>query len=190
MTEPSILAITEGLLALSVVDEGAAGYSDAWQAPGGATALTAALAAYTDAEAAWSCQITSGRLVASANVTRRDRAATFCAPASSTPTPAQTTYTLDASFFQDADVRNGLQSFLYENDMREAFFLLGLRAGTEPPRAVGRVILHSVGFGGEPQVDLTDTFSLSVVRRPDIAFGRTGSTRLVTGAGVATDNPA
>jgi hypothetical protein len=50
------------------------------------------------------------------------------------------------------------------------------------------VILHSVGFGGEPQVDLTDSFSLAVVRRPDIAFGSTGSTRLVTGTGTATDS--
>lgn len=190
MTEPSILTITEGLLALSVVDEGATGYSPDWQAPGGATAATAALAAYTETQAEWSCQVTSGRLVASANVARRDRAATFCSPASSTPTPAQTTYTLDASFFQDADVRDGLQAFLYEHDTQEAFFLLGLRSGTDAPRAVGRAILHSVGFGGEPQADLTDSFSLAVVRRPDILFGRTGVTRLVTGTGVATDSGA
>jgi hypothetical protein len=52
------------------------------------------------------------------------------------------------------------------------------------------VILAAVGFGGEPQVDLTDSFSLSVVRRPDIAFGSTGSTRLITGTGTVTDNPA
>jgi hypothetical protein len=186
--EPSVLIIEDGLLALSVVDEGAVGYSAAWQAPAGATALTAAIAAYEETDAAWSCQLTSGRLVASKQVTRRDRAATFCSPASSTPTPAQTTYTLDASFFQDADVREGLQSFLYEHDTEEAFFLLGLRSGTTPPRAIGRVILHAVGFGGEPQVDLTDSFSLDVVRKPDIVFGSTGSTRLITGAGVTTDS--
>jgi hypothetical protein len=189
VADPTILTVTDGLLALSVVDEGAVGYSAAWQAPAGATAATAAIAAYTETDEAWSCQITSGRLVASANVTRRDRAATFCAPASSTPTPAQTTYTLDASFFQDADIRDGLQSFLYEHDTEEAYFLLGLRAGTAAPRAVGRVILHSVGFGGEPQVDLTDSFSLAVVRRPDILFGTGGTTRLVTGTGVGTDTP-
>jgi hypothetical protein len=188
VTEPSILTITEGLLALTLVDEAAASYSAAWQAPAGATAATAAVAAYTDGDG-FTCQITSGRLVASKNVTRRDRAATFCAPASSTPTPSETTYTLDAAFFQDAHVRDGLQAFLYENDTREAFFLLGARTGTTPPRAIGRVILHSVGFLGEPQVDLTDTFSLDVVRKPDVLFGSTGSTRLITGAGVVTNTP-
>jgi hypothetical protein len=188
VTEPSILTVADGVVALTLVDEAATGYSDAWQAPAGATAATAALAAYTGGDG-FTCQITSGRLVASKNVTRRDRAATFCAPASSTPTPSQTTYTLDAAFFQDAHVRDGLQSFLYENDTREAFFLLGARAGLAPPRAVGRVILHSVGFLGEPQVDLTDTFSLDVVRKPDILFGSTGSTRLVTGTGTVTNTP-
>lgn len=190
MSDPTILTITDGLLALSVVDEGAVGYAETHQAPGGATAATAALAAYTETEAAWSCQLTSGRLAATKNVTRRDRAATFCSPASSTPTPAQTTYTLDVSFFQDADVREGLQAFAFEHDAEEVYFLLGLRSGTEPPRAIGRAIMHAVGFGGDPQVDLTDSFSLDVVRKPDILFGRTGSTRLITGTGTVTDNPA
>lgn len=189
MTEPSVLTIENGgQLALTLVDEAAVGYQATWQAPAGATAATAALAAY-EAGDSFSCQITSGRLVATKQVTRRDRAATFCAPASSTPTPAQTTYTLDAAFFQDAHVRDGLQSFLYENDTLEAFFLLAANAGTAPPRAVGRVILHAVGFLGEPQVDLVDSFSLDVVRKPDILFGATGSTRLVTGAGTVTNTP-
>ncbi len=190
MTEPTILTIEDGQLALSVVDPGAVGYAESWQAPGGATAATAAMAAYLETEAAWSCQLTSGRLAASKNVTRRDRAATFCAPASSTPTPSQTTFTLDVSFFQDAHVRDGLQSFMFEHDTEELFFLLSPRAGVVPPRAIGRVIAHAVGFLGEPQVDLTDSFSLDVVRKPDILFGSTGSTRLVTGTGTVTDNPA
>lgn len=188
MTDPSILTITDGVLALALVDEAAASYSAAWQAPAGATAATAAVAAYTDGDA-FTCQITSGRLTASKQVTRRDRAATFCSPASSTPTPSETTYALDASFFQDAHVRDGLQSFLYENDTREAYFLVGLRSGLTPPRAIGRVILHAVGFGGEPQVDLVDSFSLDVVRKPDVLFGSTGSTRLVTGTGTVTNTP-
>lgn len=187
--EPSVLTIENGgQMALTLVNEAVNGYLPTWQAPGGATAATATLANYTDGDA-FSCQITSGRLVASKNVTRRDRAATFCAPASSTPTPAQTTYTLDAAFFQDAHVRDGLQAFLFENDTLEAYFLLAANAGTAPPRAVGRVILHAVGFLGEPQVDLTDSFSLDVVRKPDILFGFTGSTRLVSGAGTVVNTP-
>lgn len=188
--EPNIINIEDGRVALTVVDKAAVGYLDAWQAPGGKTAATATLADFVDA-GAWSCQITSGKLTPSKNVTRRDRAATFCSPASSSPTPGQSTYSLDLSFFQDAHVRDGLSAFLYENDTLEGYFLLGLGDGDlTPPRAVGRILITAGGFGGEPQADLTDSISLDVVRKPDVLFGATGSTRLVTGTGTVTDNPA
>jgi hypothetical protein len=188
--EPTILQITDGTVALTVVDKAAVNYSDAWQAPGGKTAATATLADYVDATAAWTCQVTSGKLTPSKQSNRADRAATFCSPASSSVSPSQTTYTLDVSFFQDADVRGGLSSYLFENDTAEAFFLLGLGDGDAAPRAVGRVILVAGGFGGDPQANLTDSISLDLVRKPDVLFGRTGSTRLVTGTGTVTDTPA
>lgn len=188
--DPAILNITDGYFALTVVDTGASGYLPGWQAPGGATAATVDLDDYTDGDA-FRCQITSGKLTPSKNVNRRDRAATFCSPASSTPTPSQTTYALDVSFFQDAHVRDGLSAFLYQFDTMEAFWLLGAGAGAlVPPRAVGRCIIVAGGFGGEPQADLTDSVSLDVVRKPDILFGTTGSTRLITGTGTVTDTPA
>jgi hypothetical protein len=187
--DPNIINITDGLLALSVVDEAASGYLATWQAPGGDTAATAALADYVDGDA-FSCQITNGRLTASKNVQRRDRAATFCSAASSTPTPGQSTYALDFSFFQDAHVRDGLSSFLWENDTLEAYFLLAADTGTTPPRAVGRALITSGSFLGEARADLTDTVSLDVVRKPDVLFGTTGSTRLITGTGTVTDTPA
>lgn len=187
--DPAIFTITDGTVALTIVDKGAVGYTDAWQAPAGKTAATATLADYVDATAGWSCQVTSGKLTPSKNVNRRDRAATFCTPASSSPTPSQSTYALDVAFFQDAHVRDGLSAFLFENDTVEAFFLLGLGDGNDAPRAVGRVILVAGGFGGEPQADLTDSVSLDVVRKPDVLFGRAGSTRLITGTGTVTDTP-
>jgi hypothetical protein len=101
----------------------------------------------------------------------------------------QSTYALDIAFFQDPHVRAGISAFLYEHDTEEAFFLLG-GDGAAPPRAVGRVKLVAGGFLGDPRADLTDSVSLDVVRKPDILFGATGSTRLVTGTGVVTDNPA
>lgn len=187
--DPAILNIEDtGILALTVVDRAAVGYVDTWQAPAGRTALTAVLADYADADAGWSCQITSGKLTPSKQSTRRDRAATFCAPASSAVAVAQSTYTLDAAFFQDSHVRDGLTSYLFEHDTDEAYFLLGAD-GANPPRAVGRVRLVAGGFMGEPRADLTDTVSLELVRKPDIVFGTTGTgTRLVTGAGVTTDS--
>jgi hypothetical protein len=187
--DPNILNIEDGLLALAIVDEAAVGYSAAWQAPGGDTAATAALVDYTDGDS-FSCQITSGRIAASKNVQRRDRAATFCAPASSTPTPGSSTFSLDFAFFQDAHVRDGLSSFLWEHDTEVAYFLLAGDAGTTPPRAVGRCIIVAGSFLGDPRADLTDNVSLDIVRKPDVLFGTTGATRLITGTGTVTDDPA
>lgn len=185
--DPAVLSIEDtGIVALTLVDRAASGYSEAWQAPGGKTALTAVLADYVDADAGWSCQITSGKLTPSKQSNRRDRAATFCSPASSTVSVGQSTWALDVSFFQDAHIRDGLTSYLFENDTAEAYFLLGVD-GANPPRGIGRVRLVAGGFGGEPRADLTDSVSLDLVRKPDIVFGQTGSTRLVTGAGVTTD---
>jgi hypothetical protein len=189
--DPSILNIGEdddGVFALTVVDAAAVGYTADWQAPDGATAAAALVADYVDGDG-FSCQLTSGKLTPAKQVTRRDRAATFCGPASSRVTVGQSTWTLDVAFFQDAHVRDGLTSFLFEHDTEEAYFLLGARAGTTPPRAVGRVKLVAGGFGGEPQADLTDSLSFDLVRKPDVLFGTTGSTRLITGAGVTTDSP-
>jgi hypothetical protein len=187
--DPNIINITDGQLGLTVVDEGAVGYSPAWQAPGGDTAATATIADYVDGNS-FTCQITSGRLAATKNVTRRDRVATFCAAASSTVTAGQSTYALDFAFFQDPHVRDGLSQFLWANDTLEAYFLLAGDTALSPPRAVGRVLLVSGSFLGEPRVDLTDSVSLDVLRKPDVLFGTTGATRLVTGTGTVTDDPA
>jgi hypothetical protein len=187
--DPNIINIENGQLGLTVVDEGAVGYSAAWQAPGGDTAATATLADYIDGDS-FSCQITSGRLVASKNVTRRDRAATFCAAAGSTTVAGQSTYTLDFAWFQDPHIRDGLSAFLWQHDTLAAYFLLAADSALLPPRAVGRVLLSSGSFLGDPRADLTDSVSLEVIRKPDVLFGSTGSTRLITGAGVVTDDPA
>jgi hypothetical protein len=186
--DPNIINITDGQLGLTIVDEAAVGYAATWQAPGGDTAATATLADYTDGDS-FSCQITNGRLTASKNVQRRDRAATFCSAASSSATAGQSTYALDFSFFQDPHIRDGLSAFLWENDTLEAYFILAGDAALAPPRAVGRVLITSGSFLGEPRSDLTDSVSLDVVRKPDVLFGTTGSTRLITGTGTVTDTP-
>lgn len=187
--DPNIINIEDGQLGLTIVDEAAAGYSPAWQAPGGATAATAALADYIDGDS-FTCQLTSGRITASKNVQRRDRAATFCSPASSRVSAGQSTYALDLAWFQDPHVRDGLTSFLWENDTLEAFFLLAGDNALAPPRAVGRCLIVSGSFLGEARADLTDSLSLDITRKPDVLFGSTGSTRLVTGTGTTTDTPA
>jgi hypothetical protein len=189
MTPPVVFQITEGQVALAVVDRLAVGYTDSWMAPGGKTAATAALADYEGGKN-FGCQITSGKLTASKQSTNTETPATFCAPGSNTAQAQLTSYALDLEFLQDATVRDGISAFLYENDAKEAFFLLSLRDGVEPPRAVGRINLHAAGFGGAPRANLTDTVSFDCKGKPDILFGSTGSTRLITGAGIVTDAPA
>lgn len=187
--DPVVFQIKDGQLALTVVDRAAVGYLDAWQAPAGKTAETAALADYDDGQN-YGCQITSGKLTASKQETTVERPATFCAPAGSSTSAAETRYTLDVDFLQDVSVRDGFSAFLAEHDTDEAYFLLALDAGTNPPRAVGRINLHDAGFGGAPRANLTDSLSFTCTRKPDRLYGSVGSTRLVTGTGVVTDTPA
>lgn len=188
MTAPVVFQVEDGIVTLVPVDREAVGYTDAWQAPGGKTAATAALADYTDSPN-FGCQITSGRLAASKQATSTDVPATFCSPGSTRAQAQLTSYTLDLEFLQDVTVRDGLSAFLAAHDAEEAYFLLALDAGTNPPRAVGRVNLHDAGFGGAPRANLTDTVSFDCTRKPDRLYGVTGTTRLITSTGAVTDSP-
>jgi hypothetical protein len=189
MTAPVVFQVTNGIVALTPVDREAVGYTDAWNNPTGKTAATAVLADYGDGDN-FGCQITSGKLTASAQSTTTDVPATFCAPGSQRSQQQLTSYSLDLEFLQDPTVRDGWLAFLAANDAVEAYFLLALDAGTNPPRAIGRVNLHDTGFGGAPRANLTDTVSFPCTRKPDRLFGITGNTRLITGAGAVTDAPA
>jgi hypothetical protein len=188
-TPPVVFQITDGIVVLEPVDREAVGYSDAWNNPTGKTAATAVLADYNGGEQ-FGCQITSGKLTASPQSSTVDVPATFCAPGSQRSSQNLTSYALDLEFLQDPTVRDGWLAFLAANDAAEAYFLLALNAGTNPPRAIGRVNLHDTGFGGAPRANLTDTVSFPCTRKPDRLFGTTGSTRLITGAGATTDDPA
>jgi len=184
--DPVIFQIEDGVVALTLVDKAAVGYSDGWQAPGGKTALTAVLADYSDEGENWRCQVTSAQLTASASTTTTSVPATFCSPAREIPTPGETGFALAAAFLQDPTVRAGLSSFLFAHDTEEAYFMLGLD-GANPPKAVGRVRLVAGSFGGAARSNLTADVSLALTRKPDIAFGSAGSTRLVAGDGTITN---
>ena len=189
MPGPVIFQIEDGVVAFAVVDKAVVGYTDAWQAPGGKTALTAVMADYDADGADWRCQVTSGQLTASPSTTTTQVPATFCAPAEERPNPGVTGYTLALNFLQDPTIRAGLSSFLFQHDTEEAYFLLGLDSDN-PPRAIGRVRLVAGSFGGEARANLTADVSLGLSRKPDIVFGTAGSTRLITGDGVVTDSGA
>ena len=121
-------------LAFSVVDTADTGYAATWQAPNGATLLTAVVGDYDADAATWSCQVTSAALTASPNANDVTVPATFCQASSIVPQPGVTSYSLDGEFLQDPNVMTGLSRFLFENDTEEAYFFLGLDGRPIRPR--------------------------------------------------------
>lgn len=173
MAEAMRFEITDGVLAFAVVDTAAIGYLDSWQAPGGKTVETAVLADYTDANAQWACQITEASIDASANVDTQDVVATWCAAAKSVPQPAETSFAINGEYFSDEHLEDGLFAFLYANDTKEAFFLMGLNGPSSPPKAIGRCRIVAAKFGGAGR-DATRTASLDglpLSRRYDVWVG-------------------
>jgi hypothetical protein len=181
MADASIFQIEEGQFALTLVDKTVVGYLDTWQSPGGKEVDTIGIADYTDyvtAGETWTCQVTSGMLTPEPSTTTSDVPATFCSPARSTPTPGETGYTLDASFLQDPHIKSGLSRYLFENDTKEAYFLLGLD-GDNPPKAIGRVRVQAGAIGGEARTTLTTDISLPLSRKPQINFGDANASEAV-----------
>lgn len=178
MAEATTFEIQDGVLALAVVDKTEVGYLDSWQAPGGATVDTVTEADYDAGSETWKCQVTSGKLTASADTTTRTRSATFCQPARTIPNPGETSYNLDVEFLQDVTIKAGLSRFLFEHDTEEAYFLLGLD-GDNPPKAIGRVRVQPGDFGGAAREDLTATISLPLSRKPQIEFGTAADSEAV-----------
>lgn len=180
MSDPVIFMIEEGELGLAIVDKAAIGYLDTWQAPGGKAVDAVSLTDYDAGSAGWTCQSTSGALTSTANTTTSDIPATFCSPAKSTPTPGETSFSLDVSFLQDPNVSTGLAAYLYEHDTEEAYFYFGMNDG-EPPRAIGRVRLAASQIGGAARTTLTADVSFPLTRRADIEFGDATTSRIVLG---------
>lgn len=178
----TVFKIEKGLLALSLVGDTD---QSAWQAPGGLTVDTATVADYLTGGGDFSCQVTSGQLVASPNTTDDTTPATFCSPEITTTSVGVTSYTLDASILQDPNVAAGISRYLFEHDTELAYFFLGLD-DVNPPRAIGRVRLVAGAFGGDARVTLTADLSLPVERKPDIEFGDATSSVVITGAGGAS----
>lgn len=182
----TVFRIENGVFGLSLVDTAEIGYSEDWQAPGGATVETVTIADYAAPDGGdFTCQVTSGALTASPNTTTDTTPATFCGPEETTTSVGVTSYTLDATILQDPQIAAGVSAYLFEHDTKEAYFLLGFN-GTNPPRAIGRCRIVAGALGGDARVTLTATLSLPVTRKPDAIFGTSVTvTRVVTGSGTA-----
>lgn len=159
----NVFTIENGKFGLSLTDPGV-----------GAGAAT--VSDYTD----FSCQVTTGALNATPNVSTNDVPATWCEPASSTPLVGVTTYELALSFLQDPNVVAGLSRFLFEHDTKVAYWFMGLD-GDNPPKAVGKLRVVAGTIGGEARVSLTADVTLPVDGKPEIAFGNSTGSEVVGG---------
>jgi len=184
MSDPVVFMIEQGEVGFALVDTAAVGYTPDWQAPAGKSVDLVTLADYEAESGAWTCQTTSGALTPSPNTTTQDVPPTFCKVGTTTPTPGETTFTLDLAFLQDPNVAAGLSAYLYANDTKEAFAYFGMNNG-EPPRMTGRVRLAAGVIGGDARTTLVATVSLPLVRRPDIEFGDATTSVVVPGGGGA-----
>lgn len=185
MADAHVFMIEDGVFGLSVVDKTESGYLDSWQAPGGAEVDAVTISDYDAGSDTWRCQITSGALNASPNISTTDIPATWCQPAKSIPQPGETSYTFDITFLQDPDVdpADSLNRFLFEFDTQEAYFYAGMAGDAAPPAIIGRVRLIAGTIGGAGRTQLTADVSLPVSRKPDIWFGAGSTTQIVKGDG-------
>jgi len=144
-------------------------------------ACAATIADFTD----FTCNITSGALTASANVSDETTPATWCDPEQTTPMVGATSYEAGISFLQDPQIMAGLSRTLFEYDTQIAWIFMGLD-GDNPPKAVAKVRLTAGAFGGEARVSLTAEATMPCDGRPIICFGNTTDSESVGGPIIAT----
>jgi hypothetical protein len=133
----------------------------------------------------FTCQITSGQLVASPNVSDETVPATWCDPEQTLPLVGATSYELTMAYLQDPDVVTGLSRFLFEHDTKIAYWFMGLD-GDDPPKAVGKCRLVAGALGGEGRTTLTAEVTLPVDGKPMVCFGTAAGSVPIGGTITAT----
>jgi hypothetical protein len=176
MTAANSFKIEKGFFALAVVDTAAAGYLDSWQSPGGLAIDVVTLAAYTDADAQWSCQLQTGTVDPSANNNDQVTDATWCSAAVTTPNPGETSWAINGTYVSDVIDAAGLWAFLYLHDTDECYWYMGLGGESSAPAAMGKCRVIGSTFGGAGYTVLTSTLGpLPVSRRFDAWNGAPGT---------------
>lgn len=140
--------------------------------------ITDACAALSAGFTEFTCQITSGALNATPNVSDETVPATWCDPEQTLPMVGATSYELTIAYLQDPDVVDGLSMFLFEHDTELAYFFMGMD-GDDPPKAVGQVRLVSGAIGGEGRTTLTAEATLPVDGKPSVCFGNAAGSEAV-----------
>ena len=143
---------------------------------------TVALDDYDALSITWQCQVTSASLNSTPNITTNERAGTFCRVPGQSVVVGDDTLELALGYFQDVHVTRRPLRLPLRELVEGVLLLLRVRRG-QPAAGDRPVRLVAGAIGGDTHVDLTATAPLPVLRRPDIEFGVTGTTRIVLGAG-------
>jgi len=166
MAGATVFKIENGSMAISLVDPAITDACAAVKADFGSNNFT--------------CQITSGALNATANVTQETVPSTWCQPEKTVPVVGETSYVLDIAYLQDPNVVDGLARFLFEHDTERAWIYMGMDGDT-PPKAVAEVRLVSGAIGGAGRTTLVASAALPVEGKPIVCFGDATSSASVGG---------
>ena len=123
-----VFMIEDGKLFLSLVGDGD---SSDWLAPTGKEVDEVVAADYTTGGGDFSCNVTRG-VDPDAVDDDGDDPGHVLLSRGDHPGPGVTAYSLDVTGLQDVNVVNGISMFLFENDTKHAYFMLGLD-GDDPP---------------------------------------------------------
>lgn len=177
----TLFRIENGKFGLSIVDTAAVGYDPSWQTPDDVGLPDVRLSDYdAGTTPAFACQIVTGVLTATENVTTETVDGTWCDPPEARQIVGEDTFAVEWDLYQDPTVADGLSSFLYEHRGERAFVYFGAGGDGVPPTAVGVVTLKAASIGGG-RGNARAQVSFPFDRAPDIQFGTTADWRIVYG---------
>lgn len=172
--------IENGVFALALVDTAAVGYDPAWQAPDGGTLPTVRVADYDPETAGFGCQVVTGVLTATENVTTETVDGTWCDLPESRQVVGEDSFGVAWDVYQDPTVADGLVAYCYEHRGKQAYMYFGAGGDGVPPTAIGVVTIKAIGIGGGRSYARSQvTFPFD--RAPDVMFGTAADWRVVFG---------
>jgi hypothetical protein len=176
----TLFKIEAGVFGLALVDTAAAGYLATWQAPGGAVLPDVDLSDYDPLSDGFSCQVVTGVLTATENVTTENIDGTWCDLPSVAQIVGEDSFAVAWDAYQDPQDRDGLTAYCYQHRGERAYVYFGAGGDGVPPTAVGVVTIKAMGIGGG-RTSARSQVTFPFDRAPDIQFGTATSYRIVFG---------
>lgn len=170
MSAPQYRKITDGIVALALVDTAAIGYLPEWQTPGGVDLATITVAEYAtgpDADT-WKCQVTEAFVSASANTSTEDVPDGYCGVGTTITVVKGSSFALNMTWVQDEfTAGGGLVGWAYDHDAEEAYFLIAGDSATGAARLGGRCWVSAGQVFGTANTINSSSAVWNCDRKPD-----------------------